>query len=66
MKKYSQVFCCTLGGSLIGFWAKSLDTVAGCLFFTLGVILISGSFIWIGKRSATENEKNEFPTKRDD
>lgn len=66
MKKYSQVFCCTLSGSLVGFSAKSLDTFVGCLFFTLGIILISGSFIWLNKGSTKENEKNEFPTKRDD
>ena len=39
MKKYFRNFCAALGGCLIGFWARSLDTAIGCLFFTLGILL---------------------------
>ena len=49
MKKFFRVFCCTAGGSLIGFYAKLLDTTIGCLFFTLGVFLVVGSLFAISK-----------------
>lgn len=45
MKKYFRMFCAAWGGCLIGFWAKSLDTTIGCLFFILGIILLVGSCI---------------------
>lgn len=57
MKKVFYVFCCGAGGALIGYWAKSLDTVIGCLLFTLGVILIVGSIILLSKE--TKNGKEE-------
>ena len=54
MKKRLCVFCAAWGGCLIGFWAKSLDTVMGCLFFVLGIILLVGSCI-----AETRNEKKD-------
>lgn len=57
MKKIVYAFCCGAGGSLIGYWAKSLDTVIGCLLFTLGIILLVGSIIALSKE--TKNDKNE-------
>lgn len=45
MKKIFQIFCCALGGGMIGFFANQLDTVAGVVFFTLGVVLLVGSII---------------------
>lgn len=44
MKKKWPVFCAAWGGCLSGFWAKSLDTAIGCLFFSLGIILFVGSW----------------------
>ena len=57
MKKIVYAFCCGAGGSLIGYWAKSLDTVIGCLLFTLGIILVVGSCIALSKE--TKNDKEE-------
>ena len=57
MKKIVCAFCCGAGGALIGYWAKSLDTVIGCLFFTLGIILLVGSIITLSKE--TKNDKKE-------
>ena len=57
MKKYIWNFCAAFGGCLIGFWARSLDTIIGCLLFTLGIILLVGSLI-------SENRKNKGIYKR--
>ena len=57
MKKVFQAFFCGVGGSLIGFWAKSLDTIIGCLLFTLGIILLVGSSISIGRDVERDKEK---------
>lgn len=57
MKKFFRVFCCTAGGSLIGFYAKLLDTTIGCLFFTLGVLLVAGSLISISKEAKKDKEE---------
>ena len=54
MKKYFRTFCAAWGGCLIGFWARSLDTTIGCLFFTLGIILLVGSW-----SSAARNAKKD-------
>ncbi len=51
MKKVFHAFCCGAGGALIGFWAKSLDTVIGCSLFTLGVILLVASLILLSKET---------------
>lgn len=57
MKKVFQVICCGVGGSLIGFWARSLDTIIGCLFFSLGIILLVGSCISIGRDAKKDKEE---------
>ena len=54
MNKLFQVFCCAGGGMLIGFFANKLDTVYGCVFFTLGVALLTGSIILISKKDKDE------------
>ena len=40
MKKVFQVICCAAGAGMIGFFANQLNTVVGCVFFTLGVLAI--------------------------
>ncbi|MBO7196387.1 MAG: hypothetical protein J6V80_03540 [Clostridia bacterium] len=45
MKKKAQIFCCAAGAAMIGFFANQLNTVIGCVFFTLGVVLLVGSII---------------------
>lgn len=45
MKKRLPVICAGVGGAMIGHWAWNLETIWGCLFFTLGIILIIGSCI---------------------
>ena len=42
IKKVFQVICCAVGAGMIGFFANQLNTVMGCLFFTLGVTLLVG------------------------
>ena len=58
MKKYFRVFCAAWGGCMIGFWARSLDTAVGCLFFTLGIILLAGSLISEDRNKKKDNEEN--------
>ena len=50
MKKAFQVIGCAAGAGMIGFFADQLSTVAGCVFFTLGVILLVGSIILVSKQ----------------
>lgn len=49
MKKLLQIICCAAGGGMIGFFANRLNTVVGCIFFTLGVALLVGSIILVSK-----------------
>lgn len=48
-----QVICCATGAGMIGFFANQLNTVIGCVFFTLGVALLVGSIILV-----IEQDKN--------
>ena len=50
MKKVLQVICCAAGGGMIGFFANQLNTVIGCVFFTLGVVLLVGSIIPVSQQ----------------
>jgi len=50
MKKAFHIICCATGGGMIGFFANQLNTVAGCVFFTLGVALLVGSIILVSKQ----------------
>ena len=50
MKKVFQVICCAVGGGMIGFFANQLNTVIGCVFFTLGIVLLVGSIILVSKQ----------------
>ena len=50
IKKVFQVICCALGGGMIGFFANQLNTVVGCVLFTLGVALLVGSIILVSKK----------------
>ena len=58
MKKRLPVICAAIGGTMIGNWARYLDTTIGCLFFTLGIILIVGSWV-----SETRNKKKDKEAK---
>ncbi len=53
MKKVFQVICCATGAGMIGFFANQLNTIIGCVFFTLGVALLVGSIILV-----IEQDKN--------
>ena len=44
-KKMLITACAGAGGSFIGSFANDLDTVIGCTFFGLGVIMVAGSLI---------------------
>lgn len=50
MKKVFQVICCAAGAGMIGFFANQLNTVIGCVFFTLGVVLLVSSIILVSKQ----------------
>lgn len=50
MKKFFQVICCAVGSGMIGFFANQLNTVVGCVFFTLGVALLVSSIILVSKQ----------------
>lgn len=53
MKKVFQVICCATGAGMIGFFANQLNTIIGCVFFTIGVALLVGSIILV-----IEQDKN--------
>ena len=55
MKKVFQVICCATGSGMIGFFANQLNTVVGCVFFTLGVALLVGSII-LGSKKDKEDK----------
>ena len=57
MKKRLPVICAGIGGAMIGHWAWYLDTIIGCLFFTLGIILLVGS--WIADARNKKKDKEE-------
>ena len=50
IKKVFQVICCAVGAGMIGFFANQLNTVMGCLFFTLGVTLLVGSIVLVSRK----------------
>ena len=50
IKKLFQVICCAAGARMIGFFVNQLNTVVGCVFFTLGVALLVGSIILVSKK----------------
>ena len=50
MKKVLPVICCAAGAGMIGFFANQLNTVIGCVFFTLGVVLLVGSIIPVSEQ----------------
>ena len=50
IKKVFQVICCAVGSGMIGFFANQLNTVTGCLFFTLGVTLLVSSIVLVSKQ----------------
>jgi len=56
MKKFFRNSCAAWGGCLIGFWARSLDTVIGCLWFTLGVILLVTALISENRNAKKDKE----------
>jgi hypothetical protein len=47
MKKVFHVICCAAGAGMIGFFANQLNTVLGCVFFTLGIVLLVGSIVLV-------------------
>ena len=50
MKKAFRVIYCAAGAGMIGFFANQLNTVTGCVFFTLGVVLLVCSIVLISKQ----------------
>lgn len=45
MKKMLIAACAGAGGCFIGSFADDLNTVIGCVFFGLGVIMVASSLI---------------------
>ena len=52
MKKKKLLFAilCALGSGTVGFFANQLNTVVGCVFFTLGIVLLVGSIVLVSKQ----------------
>ena len=50
MKKMIQIICCAAGSGMIGFFANQLNTFAGSLCFTVGIVLLVHSIILISKQ----------------
>ena len=50
MKTMIQIICCAVGSGMIGFFANQLNTVVGCVFFTLGIALLVGSIILVSEK----------------
>ena len=55
MKKAFHVICCAAGSGMIGFFANQLDTVVGCVCFTLGIAMLVASIIIISKNDNTDD-----------
>ena len=49
MKKILYVALCALGGGMIGFFSNRITEIDGCIFFTIGVILMVYSIIKASK-----------------
>ena len=56
MKKIWTTAGSCAGACWICYWARSLDTVLGCLCFALGVIVFAGSWISIIKDVKKDKE----------
>ena len=54
MKKIMQIICCALGSGMIGFFANQLNSVPGCVCFSVGVVLLVGSIALSAKAEKTE------------
>lgn len=63
MKKIIQIACCAVGSGMVGFFANKLNTIIGCVFFTLGVVLLVASIALISKSDDWDN-KSEKPMKK--
>ena len=50
MKKAFRVICCAAGAGMFGCFAYQLNTVVGCVFFTLGIVLLVGSIVLESKQ----------------
>lgn len=50
MKKALHVICCALGSGMIGFFANQLNTIVGCVCFTLGIAMLVASIVLITKQ----------------
>ena len=51
MKKMLRVIGCAVGAGMIGFFANQLNTVVGCVLFTLGVALLVSSVILLSRQT---------------
>ena len=57
MKNKLPVICAGIGGAMIGNWAWYLDTTFGCIFFTVGILIVVGSFIAEGRNKKNDKEE---------
>ena len=55
MKKAFHIICCAAGSGMIGFFANQLNTVVGCVCFTLGIAMLVASIIIISKNDNTDD-----------
>lgn len=46
MKKLVYPFCAGVGGYWVGCYVDKLDTVIGCVFFMLGLVLLLSSIVF--------------------
>lgn len=49
MKKAYYILCCIAGSSMIGYFSGQLHSIAGTLFFTIGVAVLIGSIAFLTK-----------------
>lgn len=54
MKKTFQIICCAVGSGTIGFFANQLNTVLGCVCFSLGIVLLVISIILFSGKDNTK------------
>lgn len=57
MKKKLPVICAGIGGAMIGHWVWYLDTIIGCVFFTLGIILLVSSLVSDARNKKKDKEE---------
>ena len=59
MKLNKRGICCAAGGILMGFFSNQLNTVIGCILFSLGIALLGGAILLSPKKEKDPEEEEK-------